>query len=102
MMKRLLLLLLTLPLLAGADLVQKDTPALLAEADAAYDRKDYAKALKIVQPLAEAGNAVAQFRLGYLYTQGQGVKQDYALARELYEQAAAQGKAGAQYNLGYL
>ena len=39
----------------------------------AYEDKDYAKALKIWRPLADRGDAEAQFSLGYMYAQGQGV-----------------------------
>ena len=38
--------------------------AALKDALAAYERKDYAQALRVYQPLAEAGNAKAQFYLG--------------------------------------
>jgi len=42
----------------------------------AYDRQDYAKALEILRPLAEAGNADAQNILGRMYALGQGVPKD--------------------------
>jgi len=44
---------------------------------AAYERGDYATALKEWQPLAVAGNADAQYYLGVMYAFGQGVPQDY-------------------------
>ena len=65
----------------GSGATSEDTEALFKEAYAAYKREDYAKALKIVQPLAEAGDAKAQASLGYIYQQGLGVKQDYTKAR---------------------
>ena len=68
----------------------------------AYHRGDYATALHEWQPLAELGNAAAQYNLGLLYANGQGVPQDYIHAWQWYEQAAAQGDASAQYNLGLL
>ena len=51
---------------------------------------------------AEAGQAEAQFSLGEMYSEGQGVPQDYARAYRWYRQAAAQGHAEAQHSLGEL
>ena len=51
---------------------------------------------------AEQGDAVAQYRLGYLYADGQGVAQDYFETRKWWLKAAAQGHAVAQYRLGVL
>src|SRR5687767_6765624 len=66
----------------------------------AYGRGDYAKALREWQPLAEQGDASAQFYLGLLYENGDGVSRDFAKARQWYEKAAAQGEAKAQFYLG--
>ena len=68
----------------------------------AYKRGDYATALRQWQPLAEQGDAGAQFYLGTLYAFGRGVPQDYAKARQWFEQAAAHGDVRAQNNLGTL
>jgi TPR repeat protein len=68
----------------------------------AANHKDYGTAMREWRPLAEQGLAGAQFNLGQLYHQGQGVTQDYTMARQWWEQAAAQGHAGAQYNLAVL
>jgi TPR repeat protein len=54
------------------------------------------------RPLAEQGDADAQYRLGVLYANGYGVPKDYVQARQWYEKAAAQGNTIAQYNLGRL
>ena len=43
----------------------------------AYTAGDYATALQEWTPLAEAGDALAQFMLGVLYLNGFGVVQDY-------------------------
>ena len=43
---------------------------------AAYDADDFAAALKEFTPLAEAGDAYAQYNLGQVYRRGQGVLQD--------------------------
>jgi hypothetical protein len=66
----------------------------------AYNRGDYATALREWRPLAEQGDAHAQFSLGLSYENGDGVPRDYAKAREWYEKAAAQRDAKAQFYLG--
>lgn len=68
----------------------------------ANDREDYATALREWQPLAEQGDALAQYNLGLLYRKGRGVPQDDVQARKWYAKAAAQGLAKAQFSLGTL
>ena len=70
------------------------------EGKQAYLRGDYARALELWAPLAEASDAEAQFGLGVMYERGQGVRRDYARAAKLYRQSADQGFAAAQFNLG--
>ena len=45
----------------------------LKNALSAITSKDYATAIKILLPIAENGNASANFYLGYLYFNGLGV-----------------------------
>jgi len=66
----------------------------------AYGRGDYAAALRELRPLAEQGDPGAQFYLGLLYENGDGVPRDFVKARQWYEKAAAQGEAKAQFYLG--
>ena len=54
------------------------------------------------QAEAEKGNAIAQFILGFMYENGEGVSQDYKKAEKWYHKAAEQGDTDAQYNLGEL
>ena len=61
---------------------------------------DYATALREWKPLAEQGNARAQFSLGRLYHAGKGVPQHYKIAVKWYKLAAEQGNTVAQVNLG--
>jgi hypothetical protein len=68
----------------------------------AYDRSDYATALKIWLPQAKEGDKVAQTYVGEIYEKGLGVQPDYGLAAEWYRKAAEQGYERAQINLGYL
>lgn len=63
---------------------------------------DYAKALQILSPLAEQGDAGAQVALGAMYAQGLGVPLDLATARSWFSKSAAQGNAKARSNLLYM
>jgi uncharacterized protein len=50
--------------------------------------------------LAEQGDAVAQFRLGFRYANGIGVVKDYKAAVKWYQRSAEQGNALSQWILG--
>lgn len=69
---------------------------------AAHIRGDYATALQEYRPMAEQGNAIAQYRLGLMHSYGHGVLQDYEEALRWFRLSAEQGHAGAQTNLGFL
>ena len=69
---------------------------------AAYERGDYATALKEWRPLAEEGDARAQTSLGFMYFKGHGVSQDYGEAVKWIRRAAEQGDAAAQFRLGFM
>jgi len=60
---------------------------------AAYDRGDYATALRFIQPLANGCVATAQYILGTMYYDGLGAPQDYAEAAKWIRKAAGQGDA---------
>ncbi len=68
----------------------------------AYKAGDYATALKEWKPSAELGDAYAQYSLGFMYKDGQGVTQDYKEAAKWFRLAAEQGIVGAQFNLARL
>lgn len=53
-------------------------------------------------PLAEAGNAKAQFNIGYCYDHGKGADFDIQQAIEWYEKAASQNAPRAFRNLGFI
>lgn len=93
-----------LPLLGGMTLLLwlSAVPgwAGLEEGIQAHKNRDYATAAREWLPLAQQGDARAQFLLGTLYAQGYGVPQDYGAAAQWFRQAAEQGHVGAQYNLG--
>jgi TPR repeat protein len=81
---------------------QNEVSARFDEGLVAYDRGDYATALKEWRPLAEAGEDRAQHALGVMYERGQGVIQDYKEALKWFTKAAEQGYAAAQFNLGLM
>jgi TPR repeat protein len=70
------------------------------DAIAAYISGDYETAERLLRPFAEQGNTSAQYNLGAMYDQGQGVPQDYAEAVKWYRMAAEQGDALSQVVLG--
>lgn len=60
------------------------------DAIAAYNSGDYATALQRLRRLAEQGECVAQYKLGFMYERGQGVIQNLLLAYMWYDLSAAQ------------
>ncbi len=98
-MRRLLQL---LPLAAFALIPYTAIAADLEKGFAAFDVGDYETSLAECQPLAEQGNAAAQFCVGRLYANGFGVPMDDAQALHWYGAAADQGYPAAQYNLGVM
>ncbi len=68
----------------------------------AYNSGDYATAYREWLPLAEQGDAKAQFNIGALYDFGEGVLKDDAVAVQWYRLAAAQGDVEAQFNLALM
>ena len=95
-MKPIVKLLLIVPILLWSSVAAADFRAGVE----AYERGDYATAYKEWLPLAEQGLAEAQFNLGLMYANGDGVPEDDAAAVTWYRKAAEQGDAEAQYNLG--
>ena len=67
----------------------------LEDADAALKRRDYASALRLIRPLAEQGDANAQYNFGVFYDNGLGVPQDKVRAYMWFNLSAAQGRDGA-------
>ncbi len=90
----LLFLILVLALAGSAAAAELD------DAVAAAQRGEYAIALRKLSPLAEGGDARAQFDVGFMHSQGWGVPQDPAEAIKWYRQAANQGLQIAQHFLG--
>lgn len=69
---------------------------------AALQRGDFRLAAGLFYPLAEKGDARAQYNLGLLYASGLGVTHDYQAALKWHRMAAKQGHAGAQNELAQM
>ena len=69
----------------------------------AYLMGDYKKAYSTMRSLAEASDhAYAQYYVGMMHLNGQGVEQDYEEAEKWFRKASEQGIPQAQYKLGML
>ena len=81
--------------ICGCDRGQPTAPG---QATSAVTAADFAATKKD----AESGDAEAQYNLGLMYDNGEGVPQDNAEAVKWYRLAADQGKALGQLNLGVM
>lgn len=68
----------------------------------AWTQGDYVKAVNDWRPLANAGDADAQFNLGQAYKLGRGVPMDVPIALEWFRKASEQGHLRAEDNYGLL
>jgi TPR repeat protein len=68
----------------------------------AWQRGDFAGAIREWRPLADTGNPDAQFNMGQAYRLGRGVPADLKIAASWYQKAAAQGHEQAQANYGVI
>jgi TPR repeat protein len=73
----------------------------LEDGIAAYNARNFDKAVELLQPLAERSNdPQAQEKIGRLYQRGKGLPKDPGKAAEWYTKAAQQGDAAAAARLG--
>jgi TPR repeat protein len=68
----------------------------------AWQAGDYDAAVRNWRPLADRGDADAQFNLGHAYRLGRGVPQNLTLAEQWYERAARVGHMEAQAMYGVI
>ena len=86
-------------------LMSRATPVVAGDfedAEAANKAGDYKKEFRLLKGLAEQGDADAQFNLGIMYANGEGVPKDYVQAYAWMSIAATQGNANAQKGKGTL
>ncbi len=63
----------------------------IEDAVQAYSHAEYAAALRLARPLAEAGNADAQYILGMAYLDGNGLAQDLVESYKWFELVVRSG-----------
>ena len=73
-----------------------------AEAETAFQKGDYVKALKLARPLADEGNPRAEAIVGFAYYRGRGVPQNDTEAAKWFRLAADKGNALARFTLGVM
>ncbi|MFV8834606.1 tetratricopeptide repeat protein [Aquisalimonas sp.] len=90
-------------LLAGCAGTESTAPSeRFEEGRQAYVAGDYGTAFERLITEAEAGNPDAQYTIGYMYFEGQGVQRDEDRALEWIRRAAGNGSAPALEALGEL
>jgi len=67
---------------------------------AAYNAKNYNQAMQLWRPIADKGNAKAQFNIAMMYANNEGVTRSYPESAKWMRMAAGQGHAQAQYLMG--
>lgn len=63
---------------------------------------DFAEAYCIMRPLAEEGDADAQYNIGWMYMNGYGLRVNDSLALEWWQKASEQGHSDASFSIGML
>lgn len=63
---------------------------------------DFAEAYCIMRPLAEAGDADAQYNIGWMYLNGYGLRTNDILALQWWEKSSEQGNSDASLSIGML
>ncbi len=74
----------------------------LSSGIAAFEAKNFAQSLAMLGPLAEVGEADAQYRLAIMYQNGLGVVRNELLAMKWMVVAANQNFPLAQHGLGFM
>ena len=82
------------------DWAEESAGYVLADALMPYAKRDYGRALALLTPLAEKGNAVAQLKLGMIFSRGKTGSPDHVAALGWFTKAAEQGQVEAQFELG--
>lgn len=65
-----------------------------------FVQRQYDRAFKELKPVADRGDPGAQFFVGAMYLEGQGVAQDVKTGMKYLEASAKQGDSGAQFRIG--
>lgn len=81
---------------------QDDIDKIYKEGESNYQRKDYKLAIQCFEEAAKFNHPNALFRLGFMYSLGEGISQDHNRAKEYYEKAGQLKHSKALNNLGYM
>ena len=65
----------------------------------AYQKGDYKTAIKLLTPLAEAGDDKAQYNLGVMYANALGVSQNFKEAAKWFQMSIAKGNSFAMVDM---
>ncbi len=74
--------------------------AQIEQAQATYEKEDYAAAYKLYRPEADKGVAEAQYRVGLMHKFGWGAERDHGVAARWFTAAAEQLHPEAQFEIG--
>jgi len=102
-MKRILSLLLVLGCVTLVSACgKKSTTQTPATGDTTSSAAAPLESLEVIEVKAKAGDANAQFELGAMYHDGQGIEKSFPKAKEWFEKSAKQNDPRAQFNLGVM
>ena len=93
-------LLLLLLAVGACDRLPADASAHVARGLDAAARGDHAEAYWLWRPLADAGMAEAQYHVGWLYANGNGLRVDVPKAIDWWQRAAQNGNPDAEFAIG--
>jgi TPR repeat protein len=68
----------------------------------AYNQGDFVTAMRVFRPLAEKGQPLAEYILGLMYANAQGVPENYPEALTWLQKAGEQGESKAQFAVGVI
>ena len=79
-----------------------DEQYIIDQASEAFSQQDFSRALALIGPLVDEGNAAAIGLLGLAHQHGAGVEKNFEEAVRLMQKAVELGDALAAHNLGRL
>lgn len=91
-----------LAFLAFAALIPAARADALEDANKAYYKREYETAFDLFKPLAEQGNAEAEYRVGWMYMYGLGIYRSYPDAIDWLTKAANQGVPEATHQVAQM
>lgn len=84
------------------DVLAEQSDINLASGIAAFEAKYFSRAMQLLSPLTEQGNAEAQYRVAMMLLNGLGMARNELLAYRWMRAAAEQGHSLAQHGLGFM